>query len=129
MPSTPLLGSETARTSPLICDTLEVVDTEYTIKAEMSELGHCRRSSNLTAMLEVGLSAETAVQAHDRPYVPIADIRSIANLHRFPWRLPLSFPAGSNSMERRLAAIQAVEVVEYARLTRAGEGADWQPTR
>ena len=25
-------------------------------------------------------------------------------------------------MERRLAAIQTIEVVEYARLTRAGEG-------
>ena len=53
---------------------------------------------------------------------PKADIRSIANLHRFPSRLPLSFPAENNSIERRLAAIQTVEVVKYARLTRACEG-------
>ena len=32
-------------------------------------------------------------------------------------------------MECRLAAIQAVEVAEYARLTKAGEGAHWQPAR
>jgi len=80
-------------------------------------------------MFEVGLSTETAVQAHCRRYVPKSEIRSIASLHRFPWRLPLSFPAGSNSKEYRLAAIRAVEVVEYARLTRASEGAHWQPAR
>ncbi len=74
-------------------------------------------------------AVEIAPFARHLRCVPAANSRNIANLHRFPWRLSLSFPAGSNSMERRLAAIQAVEVVEYARLTRAGEGAHWQPAR
>ncbi len=36
----------------------------------------------------------------------------VYQVHRFPWRLPLSSPAGRNLIECHLAAIQAVEVVE-----------------
>jgi len=98
---------------------LRTTGVSLTLKQQNCNLALTHNGS--IATLDAGSIAEMASAPGNARKAPKANIRSIANLHRFPSRFPLSFPAGNNSMERRLAAIQTIEVVEYARLTRAGE--------
>ena len=46
---------------------------------------------------------------------------AVASTYRFPRRSPLIFASRRISMERRLAAILAADVVGYSRLIRADE--------